>query len=343
MWGKVKEKLNTLDKSPDVNVPFTKNLRIWSTPKTEPLEQVTDEFTQRREQKIQEQDELARLRSAKEIDPVQQDFDQLYNDLNPEGKPVSDEEFDQLYNELNGEITAAEEELKMDSKSKALLNYLNTNPETPNRGKILTRLKELDPKAYESYISTLKDSEIISQEELENFQNYVKNNAIESQPETEKQPIGILESSEAREERKTQENIQKVKELFEKNPGEAMARIYATKGNFNSSKTGDDGGLFSYIGDDRLSSFTEVRTSEARKGVSEYIDQNVYYIKQNGIEKFKNKIDQDLAEEGDIYNPKKDDFVNVAQLAVDAVKKSFEYSINSSTRKQLDIISQLGI
>jgi hypothetical protein len=27
-WGEVKEKLNTLDKSPDVNVPFTKNLRI---------------------------------------------------------------------------------------------------------------------------------------------------------------------------------------------------------------------------------------------------------------------------------------------------------------------------
>jgi hypothetical protein len=101
--------------------------------------------------------------------------------------------------------------------------------------------------------------------------------------------------------------------------------------------------LFSYIGDGKLSSFIEVRDSNARKNVSDYVDQNVYYIQQNGIEKFKNKINQDLAQEGDIFNPKKDEFVNVAQLTVDAVKKSFDYSINSSTRKESDIISQLGI
>jgi len=122
-----------------------------------------------------------------------------------------------------------------------------------------------------------------------------------------------------------------------------MVKIYATKGNFNSSKIGNDGGLFSYIGDGKLSSFIEVRDSNARKNVSDYVDQNVYYIQQNGIEKFKNKINQDLAQEGDIFNPKKDEFVNVAQLTVDAVKKSFDYSINSSTRKESDIISQLGI
>jgi hypothetical protein len=74
-WGKVKETLNT-----DVPIPFTNNLRIWSkSPKPNILN------------------------NQNNYGNVQQGFDQLYNELNPEGKPVSDEEFDQLYNELNPE------------------------------------------------------------------------------------------------------------------------------------------------------------------------------------------------------------------------------------------------
>jgi hypothetical protein len=48
----------------------------------------------------------------------------------------------------------------------------------------------LDPETYKGYISALKDSE-------------------ESQPETEQQPIGILESSEARKEKVTKESNQR--------------------------------------------------------------------------------------------------------------------------------------
>jgi hypothetical protein len=173
--------------------------------------------------------------------------------------------------------------------------------------------------------------------------NSSSNSQNSSQPVSSNLPSKSVSSVEIEFNPDEYEKYTKVKDLFEKNPGEAMAKIYATKGNFNSSKIGNDGGLFSYIGDGKLSSFIEVRDSNARKNVSDYVDQNVYYIQQNGIEKFKNKINQDLAQEGDIFNPKKDEFVNVAQLTVDAVKKSFDYSINSSTRKESDIISQLGI
>ena len=78
-WGKVKETLNT-----DVPIPFTNNLRIWSkSPKPNILN------------------------NQNNYGNVQQGFDQLYNELNPEGKPVSDEEFDQLYYELNPEENPA--------------------------------------------------------------------------------------------------------------------------------------------------------------------------------------------------------------------------------------------
>ena len=288
----------------------------------------------------------------------------MYNELNPEGKPVSDEEFDQLYYELNPEENpalytlnnASQEEnaellantvtdivkvnpvetTTLDPKTKALINYLDANPGANNRGEILTRLEVLDPETYKGYISALKDSE-------------------ESQPETEQQPIGILESSEARkervtkeseerEERITKENIQKVKELFEKNPGEAMARIYATKGDFNRSDTTDRNSLFYTISDGHLNSFIEVRGSDARQEVYDYVSQCVYYVRDYGLEALAEKINSDLEEDGNFYSKSRDSYIGVAQLVVDSTKKSIEYDIKKTRiEAQLKITEALKL
>jgi hypothetical protein len=115
-WGKVKETLNT-----DVPIPFTNNLRIWSkSPKPNILNNQNN------------YGKLPTNLPKTEIDPVSdEEFDQLYNELNPEGKPVSDEEFDQLYNELNPEGKPVSDE-EFDQLYYEL-NPVETTPLTPKQ------------------------------------------------------------------------------------------------------------------------------------------------------------------------------------------------------------------